>query len=388
MDFDCNLTHMRFRPSDQLLYLFLRLAKRLDRRQTDIRHLKPEEIKTILVVSSTAIGDTLLSTPAIRAVRERYPSATIIAHFNKQNMALFQNNPDIDGIVPYHGGYRRFVATIRDLRRHRFDLALIFHGNEPQASPMAYLSCARFIIKLPSTSEYRFLLSNREPVLTWNDFRHGIDQRLKVAELAGAPAASPRMVLPLTPEGERATDGFLAENGIAADAALVGFQVGASTVSRMWLADRFVELGKRLLATFPGIRIILTGSPQEQKYCQAIAARIGPDAVVSAGQIALEYLPSLVARFKTLVTGDTGIMHLAVAVGTPVVALFAASDARRSGPSQDPEKHTVIQKWRTCEPCLSKKCGYAKCMENIAVDEVHCAVIPQLKPRLHLTAEG
>lgn len=369
---------MRLHPADQLLYLFLRLVKRLDRRQTDIRYLKPEEIKSILVVSSTAIGDTLLSTPAIRAVRERYPDATITALFNKQNMALFQNNPDIDDIVPYYGGYRRFFATIRELRGHHFDLALIFHGNEPQATPMAYLSGARFIIKLPNTSEYRFLLSNREPVLTWNDFRHGVDQRLKVAELAGAPAASPRMVLPLTPEGQRAADDFLAETGIAPDAALIGFQVGASTTSRMWFADRFVELGQRLLAAFPGLRIVLTGSPQEHDYCRSIASRIGPDAVVSAGVIALEHVPSLVSRLRTLVTGDTGIMHLAVAVGTPVTALFAVSDARASGPSQDPEKHIVIQKSRTCTPCISKKCGYPKCMESISVDEVFEAVARRL----------
>lgn len=369
---------MRLNLVDQLLYLFLRLVKRLDRRQADIRYLKPEEIKTILVVSSTAIGDTLLSTPAIRAVRKRYPDATIIAHFNKQNMALFQSNPDIDGTVPYYGGYKRFFSAIRALRRYKPDLALIFHGNEPQATPIAYLSGVRFIVKLPNTSEYRFLLSNREPILTWGDFRHGIDQRLKVAELAGAVASSPRMVLPLTPQGEWAADAFLSARNIGPDVPLVGFQVGASTVSRMWPADRYVELGKRLLAMFPGVRIVLTGSPRERNYCQEIAERISPDSIVSAGQIALEHLPSLVARFKTLVTGDTGIMHLAVAVGTPVTALFAVSDARASGPVYDLDRHIVIQKWRTCEPCISKRCPRPVCLENISVEEVYNAVMQQL----------
>src|SRR5208282_1086652 len=131
---------MRIHPLDGLLYLSMKVMKSLDKRQTGLEHFNPESVKNILVVSSTAIGDTLLSTPAIRAVRERYPDAAIIAHLNASNAELFKNNPDINGIIPYYGGYKRFFRTILELRRHNFDLALIFHGNGPQAIPMAYLS--------------------------------------------------------------------------------------------------------------------------------------------------------------------------------------------------------------------------------------------------------
>lgn len=149
---------MRPNPLDGMLYLAMRLLKAFDRRKTDLEYFDGSKVSSILAVSSTAIGDTLLSTPAIRAVRERYSGARIIAHFNINNMELFENNPHIDGIIPYYGGYRKFFSTVREFRKRRFDLALIFHGNEPQATPMAYLSGARFIIKLPNTSEYKFLL--------------------------------------------------------------------------------------------------------------------------------------------------------------------------------------------------------------------------------------
>ncbi len=366
---------MKINPIDSLIFLFVKLLKSLDKRKADIKDLNPDKIKNILVVSSTAIGDTLLSTPAIRAVREQYPHAKIIGHFNAKNMELFENNPHIDGIIPYYGGYKRFFKTIREFRRHKFDLALIFHGNEPQATPMAYLSGARFIIKLPNTSEYRFLLSNKEQVLGWEDFTHGVEQRLKVAGMAGCKISDKRMTLPLSEEGDAMVDKFLEENSVWKSNILIGFQVGASTISRMWFADKFVELGKKLIDLYPEIKIVVTGSSQEYNYCKGIADDIGEKAVVSAGKIPLKYMPSVVRRFKMLVTGDTGIMHMAIAVGTPLVALFAVSDAKRSGPYYDMEKHVVIQKERTCEPCISKKCTYQKCMENISVDEVYSAIL-------------
>ncbi len=176
---------MRMHPIDGLLFCTVRLLKSLDRRETDLNHFEPEDVKNILVVSSTAIGDTLLSTPAIRAVSERYPNAHIIAHFNEKNKELFENNPHIRGVIPYYGGYRKFLKTVRRFRRQKLDLVLIFHGNEPQATPMAYLSGARFIVKIPMSKEYGFLLSNRD-----NGFRnpwdhHAIEVRLKTASLVG-----------------------------------------------------------------------------------------------------------------------------------------------------------------------------------------------------------
>ncbi|TAN45390.1 MAG: glycosyltransferase family 9 protein [Nitrospirae bacterium] len=370
---------MRLNPIDALLFVFLKLAKALDPRKTGQQYFDPIVIKNILVVSSTAIGDTLLSTPAIRAVRERYPDARIIAHFNADNMELFENNPHIDGIVPYYGGYKRFFKTIARFRKHKFDLALIFHGNEPQATPAAYLSGAPFIFKLPNVSKYGFLLSNNRQTLGWQAFKHGTDQRSAVAELADCKIKDKRMVLPISDSSAAAAQRFLQDNGVSEKDIVIGFQVGASTLSRMWFKDRFIELGKRLVDAAPNLRIVLTGSPRESSYCAEIAQAIGDRAIVSSGQMALRHLPALISGFRALVTGDTGTMHVAVAVGTPVVALFAVADAEKSGPYYDLARHTVIQKQKICDPCASKRCEYQRCMEAITVDEVFEAVKPLLR---------
>jgi ADP-heptose:LPS heptosyltransferase len=365
---------MSFKPIETLLYCLVKVVRKFDRRDISLAALRPESVKSILLVSSTAIGDTLLSTPAFRAVRERYPHARITAHLNVQNMELFAGNPHIDTVIPYYGGYRRFWRTILAFRKEHFDLALILHGNEPQATPMAYLGGARFIIKLPNRNEYAFLLSNQSELYGWEDFHHGVDQRVKVAQLAGCSSVDKRMEVYCDSAGNLYVEDFFHNHGITADVPVIGFQVGASTVSRMWFADRFVELGKRLLSEYPDMRILLTGSPQEKSYCEGVAAGIGERAIVSAGDIPLRSMPALLKRCVVLVTGDTGIMHLAIAVGTTVTALFAVADPRKSGPYYDMDKHRVIKKERTCEPCVSKKCIYQKCMEQITVDEVFTVV--------------
>lgn len=365
---------MKRRLLEALLLPVLHLLQHIEKRPWPLAQLQPAAIRTILVVSSTAIGDTLLSTPGIRAVRRCYPGARIIGLLNVQNRQLFENNPDLDGIVSYYGGYHRFWRTVRKLRTFHFDLALIFHGNEPQATPLCFLSGARFIVKVPNASAYRFLLSNTEPTLTWSDFVHGIEQRLKVAELAGCPATDRRMVLPLDKDETGAVSALLGQYGINASQTLIGFQVAASTCSRMWFPDKFVDLGRRIVADFPDSRIVITGSPGESAYADEIARAIGPAAIVAAGKLKLNLVPVLVSRLRLLVTGDTGIMHLAIAVGTPVVALFGAVDARRSGPCYDVEKHAVIQKFRTCTPCVGKRCTFQICMDNISVDDVFPAV--------------
>lgn len=368
---------MRIRIAENLLYLAMRLCKALDRRQPDDSLLQPGKVKNILLVSSTALGDALLSTPAFRSIRLGYPNAHISLLLNAAYRKPFEGHPDIDEIIPYYGGWRRFFRLAWALRQRHFEVACILHGNEPQATPLAYLSGARFIFKLPNTSRFRFLLTNREPVLGWEDFGHGIEPRLRVAELAGGKPTDFRMTLPVTAAAEQEIAASLKAQSIDDGTPLLGLQPGASTTSRRWAPARFVELARQLLAAHPELRFVITGSAQESTLCRKIAAEIGHEyAWASAGEVPLHLLPALLKRCFSLVTGDTGPMHLAVAVGTPVTALFAVSDFRRSGPAYDLDRHIVIQKSRTCDPCLSKRCPYPLpiCMENITVGEVRAAV--------------
>jgi len=373
---------MRLRLREPLLYHWLRWKRAADRRPRPAEELGTPAIRRILAISCTALGDTLLSTPGIHALRAAYPQAHITLLVHPSLQTLFTGLDGVDELVAYDGKWRGFWRVARQLKG--YDLAAVFHGNEPQATPLAYLSGARYVFKLPNNNRWNFLLSNREPVLGWDDLGHGIDQRLAVARLAGASSDLPRrMSVPRHTAGQAALDAAFAARGWQ-DAAVVALQPGASTMSRRWPRSRFVAAAAELVRRHPDLRFVVTGSPAEAALCREVAAGIeaaaplagGTRAWASAGELPLIALPDLLARAALLVTGDTGPMHLAVTVETPVVALFAVSDPARSGPGYDLDRHVVIRKWRTCNPCLSKNCPYAEpiCMDNISVDEVVAAV--------------
>jgi ADP-heptose:LPS heptosyltransferase len=203
---------------------------------------------------------------------------------------------------------------------------------------------------------------------------HVIEKRLKLAELVGCRTSAKEMVLLEREEGNAFVTQFLQEHGVNAEAPLIGFQAGASTVGRRWPSRRFMQLGKMLIAASPRVRVIITGSPEEYALCREIADGIGERSMVTAGMIPLKYMPSLVGRLRALLTGDTGILHMAIAVGTPVVALFVPSTPKDTGPLYDLHKHVVIHKEMPCNPCVSKNCGDPYCMELITVDEVFGAM--------------
>jgi ADP-heptose:LPS heptosyltransferase len=367
---------VRIRPLETLLIRSLRIAKALDRRSDGLADIDSAAVRGLLLISSTALGDTALSTAAFAPLRRRFPAARIVALIHEPYVPLFRLCPELDEVVPARGGWRGFFGLARRLRRERPDLALVLHGNEPQATPLCYLAGARWIVKLPNAANpFRFLLANREPLVAWPALGHGLNQRLRTAELVGADVAGARMALPVTAAASRIVDEFLAGAGLAGRR-LIGLQCGASARSRMWPAAHFAELARRLLAAHPDAAILLTGSPSERALLEAVAQNVG-ERCVPAVDLPIDALPALLARLAVLVSGDTGTMHAAVAMGTPTVCLFAVSDPATSGPAYDHERHIVIHR-----PCpdltISTKTDDARCIARIAVDEVQAAVEKQL----------
>ncbi len=366
---------MRLHPLDPILAAVMRRRMAAGRRTRPLAEFDPTRVERILAVSSTAIGDTLFATPAWRALRQRYPTARIVGHVRDKVLPLVADNPHLDAIIPYAGGYRRFFQTVAALRRERFDIVLVFHGMGPQAIPMAVLSGAPFVVRIPNSGEYGYLLSNAEASSENLPYpgEHAIQCRLRIAGLADAKSDDVRMVLPITPGDRQAADRLAARAGLEAEVPRVGLVPGAAAVFKQWPADRFVAAAKGLLDGRRGWRVVVLGSAKERGLGAAVAQGVGPAAVSLAGLLDLRALRGIIAGLGLLITNDTGPLHMAVATGTPSVSLFGATDSRGTGPLQDPERHVVLQQpvraWGTRN--IQRRSNSP--MHRIRVDEVVAA---------------
>jgi ADP-heptose:LPS heptosyltransferase len=319
-----------------------------------------------LVVSSTAVGDTILSTPAIKSLRRSFPEAFIAALFHQKVAPLFAAFPYVDAVIPYAGGYKRFRRTVRRLRQVRPEAALILHGNGPQDIPLAIFSGARYILKHPTETEYKKYLSGRLE----KKRQHAIEERLDLVRRIGGREVDTTLEVPRVSGAE-------VEKKISAlvppGKNWIGFQIGAANIYKMWPGERFVELADRILRSDPQAAIVITGNQKERKLAGRIAERFAGRVVNACGQLAIREWPGLIQQLKLLVTNDTGTLHLAVALKVRTLALFSPTDSLLIGPYQDRELHRVIQKEGDFVQRLPKEQRTDEAMRLISVDEVFAA---------------
>lgn len=332
----------------------------------------PAELKSILVFSNTALGDTLLSTPAIVSLKQSFPQARLTLFVHRNMAPLLEGLEHVDAIVLYHGGFRRFVRTVLALRRVRPQAALLLHSNAPQDIPMAVLSGARIILKPPTTSEYRHYLSYQFVPKA----RHVIEERLDLVRLLGGTRLTTRMSLPARYDGHRPE--VLAQLPTRARR-IIGFQPGAANVFKMWPAENFAALADRLAQTLEDIEIVITGSRKERSLAQRVLGLCATSRIHDySGKFDVQELPFLVREIDVLVSNDTGTMHLAIALGVPALCLFGPTSAELIGPYQDLDKHRVIQKTGENIDGIPKKKRTDSIMKLITVDEAFQAVLEML----------
>ena len=364
----------------RILLPSINCARRSSDRPRPLAQLVPADVRRILVISSTAIGDTLLSTPAIHALRRKFPEARIIGLLHRRTADLFRYYRELDEIVLLQRGLLR---TAWRLRRTRPDVAVILHGNEPEASMLAWLSGAPFILKHVKRHPAPQLLSRRDGDGDYDPLtEHAIVSRLRLAGWLGAETGDTLMRLELPPGTEARAAQLLHAHGVSEGDTCIGFQPGAATRYKMWPDTAFMLLAHRLMGHDPRLKILLLGSKREWSLCETIRSGVRDYRLVNlAGAIDLPVLPALVRRLALLVTNDTGTMHVAIALGVPTVSLFAATEPAGTGPLQDLERHRIIKKPQTCHPCVTKRCQTPFCMDQITVEEVFKAVLTMLLPK-------
>jgi len=357
--------------ADELLYGYVaRLARK--RPVQPVSEWRPDETRRVLLVLTTGLGDTVLSTPVLPAVRKALPKAQIRLLCRAAWAPLFASDPDLDGVVLYPGKYRRFLSLVAELRRFAPDTSFVLHGNDPDILPLAYLAGSRFIVRIPTEgTRYGFLLSNRDrpedraTVPGW----HYVDNRLRILDTVGLAALDrgPRIHLP---EDEREKVAERLRTRLAGSAYWV-LHAFAADLYKTWPLEKARALLEWSRKTHPGKAVLLTGGGADRAALQLLADGL-EDVHVVAGEFDIAATAACLLAAACVVAPDTGVLHLAAALGVPVIGLYAATSASQVGPRSRAATPVIIQKSCDCEPSRAKQCPYTprNCMDRIGVEEV------------------
>jgi len=331
-------------------------------------------VNNILVISNTAIGDTLFATSSLRLMKERYPDKKITILLNPKNYKLFLTNPFYDNIELFNGKWISFLMVLMKLRKFEIDAVLIMNGNEPQATPLAYFTGAKYIIRVPNiNNEFNHLHFN-EPIS--RDYRiHTINTRLKQLEYIGITDKNYKMELFPTTEWYEPINLTLNKNY-----QYIGIQAGASTISRMWFNKQWALLAQKILESNKRVRIVLTGSPEERSLTKLLEQKIDNNRVLNlAGKYNICSAAALIGSLDLLITPDTGPLQIAAALKVPTIAISVASSGTSTNPIDPDVPHVYLQKPKTCIPCIDRRCKNQFCMLQISVEEVFEKAVDVLK---------
>ena len=364
--------------SDNVLFHGLKVLSCLDRRKRGIEHLEIEAVNKILFIATAGIGDTLFATPVIRGLREKFPHAKIWLLLNEAYFDFFKTNPYVDHAfcVPSNG-YRGFLSSIKVIRREKFDVAIVSHAHDYSGTTRPYLAGVRFIIGgMWYRTKFWYLLSNREAHRNYNRNLYSLlEFQSHLAGFLGCYPEDTRMEVYLSKGDKARGEDILAESGLSCGDICVGFQVRTQSPVKDWPAERFIELGKSLLKNIPQVKILLLGAAKDKETAAYVEKGIGDRSVINlAGKTTLGESAAIVNKLNLLITGVTGMLHVATALGTRVVALLGGLEEESKWGTVNHSNESqikVIKKPRLCEPCNMRVClPPAKCMKLISADEV------------------
>jgi len=332
-----------------------------------------DRARGVLIVISTALGDSVCFTPALEALRVRAPRARLVGLYPAAFAAMYADDPRLDAVIPYYGKYRRVGETVRALRRARCEVALLAHIAEPDVVPLVCLGGSRVLLRMVGRdTAYRRMVANPDMLASPQTYEHAVHRGLRTIEALGGPRHTGRPTLPVSDASRERVAHWFEQRGVVPGSIRVGIHPGASVANKRWPAECYVTLSRRLLSGDPTLCLVFTGAPGETELVRRIAAEIRePTRVIeAAGAFGIADLPALIAGLDLLVSADTGVAHIAYATRTSSVTLFWRSDPALCGPLHDLDRHVVIARQPLCPPCRTRDCRYPDCANEITVDQV------------------
>jgi heptosyltransferase II len=343
----------------------------------------------ILVRVPNWIGDAVMCLPALMDLREHVPGAKITILARPAIGEMLKTHPGVDEVMVYahqgeHKGLVGLWRLIQQVRSKQFDRAVLFQ-NAFEAAMIAWAAA------IPSRIGYGtdgrgWLLSECVPKPEWPIMHHTRYYQHLVMAITGYPAKDRAPQLLFSPEVTHACARRFPDVFQSGESVLIGINPGSVYGSaKRWMPERFAAVGdalvERLMQERPGAflaRCVLIGGKGEESLGQSIARCMRYEPVVLSGRTTMQELMGVLTRFSMLLTNDTGPMHVARALGVPVVAVFGSTDPSATGPHG--QSQGIAKGSTRCAPCFLRACPIDhRCMTQISVEQVVEVSLSQIR---------
>ncbi|MDP2928048.1 MAG: lipopolysaccharide heptosyltransferase II [Candidatus Omnitrophota bacterium] len=339
----------------------------------------------ILIVRTDRLGDVLLSTPVIKALRQKFPQGYISMMVSPYTKDVLDGNPALDEIIAFDKDAKDkcWLATLKFaglLRKKKFDLAIVLH-------PTTRMHLLTFLAGIPKRLGYDrkfgFLLTDRIKHTKQYGQKHESEYALDLIRYLGIQPQDKTLFMPIKQESEKWVDVLFSQAGIRDSDKLLVIHPTASCHSRIWPGERFAEVADKLAQKY-GFKVVIISGPKDMQKAQEVIKNMRIKALNLAGKTSISQLASLLRRCQLFISTDSGPMHMASALGVPVITIFGRSQAGLSPQRWGPlgEKNRILHKTVGCTICLAHNCqkDFA-CLKATSVEDVLRAAESILKSR-------
>ena len=332
----------------------------------------------ILVVNVNWVGDVIFSTPIFKAFKKNHPGAYIACLAVPRVREILESCSYIDEVIVYDekGKHRSFFKKIKivyELWRRHFSVAFILHRSYTRAVLVWLAGIPRRVGY--DTKKRGWLLTHKvEPLTPLIDDVHRSDYYLNVIESYGERIDDRSCELMVLDQARTEVERLLLKQEISQADRLVVVNAGGNWDLKRWPKEQWAALVNRLTNELK-VKVVIPGAPKDVHLAEDIAELSGVTPVVLAGQTDLKQLMAVMQRANLVISADSGPMHIANCVGTPVIGVFGPTRPEITGP-RGKGKFVIIQKESECNrtPCYNLDCPDNTCMRAITVDDVLAAI--------------
>ena len=347
-----------------------------------------QSLRRILCIRLDGMGDLMMTTPALAAIRETHPNCHLTLMTSSAGATVASLLPGIDEVMVYDAPWLKATVSressqpeymwFEEIRDRYFDAAIIFtvySQNPLPTAMMAYMADIPLRLAHCRENPYQLLthyLPEQEPE---QFIRHEAQRQLDLVASIGCTTPNPRLRINVSQKAEQSVVKQLKQLGLSTHQNWIVLHAGASAPSRRYPPEQFAQVTQSLAQK--GITAIFTGTPSEQNLVESIRQQVVAPSLSLAGQLDLSEMTALLAAAPLLLSNNTGPVHLAAAVGTPVVDLYALTNVQHT-PWQVPSRllyHDV-----DCRLCYKSICpeGHHRCLRLITPEQVVTAVLDLL----------